>query len=320
MNIDVYIFGEFINGYNQYPDDYTKKIFENFYSKSESTTQIVIHRDGNLMYYGYIRKLEFSRYIGFCIVINGMMVTNINGLFSLYENIISDLVSNGQLIHFNEQGVIVTNVDKLYLNRDEIDLITQSFSSGFNKLQKLTKPLPALNNSVTKDSFKKFFIEDNLNDIIDASHTFGYTYIYKSKEFNTPRLNKFQEVIEILNDDKIKLSSQLKELSDELVKTTKQKKQYRFVALLFFIVLGCLIALLSLNINLKEANSTITKQATSLNNKSFEIQSLENENLKLKNQVNKKDYKIRSLENENIKLKKQLDDLIEVNYQSIMRN
>jgi hypothetical protein len=307
MNVDVYIFGEFNSGYNQYPDDYTKLIFEKFYSNSESITQVGIHRDGNLMYYGYIRKLELTRYIGFCVVLNSAMLTKINNLFTLFENIIFDLVSNGELLHFNEQGIIVTNIDKIYLDREKIDLITQSLSAGIIKLQKTAKPLPALNNSVSKNTIKSFSIDDNLNDIIYSSHTFGYTFIYKSKDYNTPKLNNFKEIIERLNNEKINLTNELNELNEKYQKTIKQKKQFRFVALLFFVLLGCLIGLLGLNKNLNQANNTITKQANTLNNKSFEIQSLENENQNLQNEITNKNLEIKSLKKKNRNLQNQID-------------
>lgn len=311
MNNDVYIFGEFNNGYNQYPDDYTKKKFETFYSNAESITQIAIHRDGNLMYYSYLRKLELNRYIGFCVVLNGIMLSRINGLFTLFEKTIFELVSNGVLIHFDEQGEIVTNVDKLYLNREKIETISQALSLGFNKLQKTAKALPPLNNSVSNNSIKIFSVDDNLTDIINSSHTFGYTFIYKSIDFNTPKLNSYKEVIKALSNEKIELSNQLNELNEQHQKTIKQKKQYRFVALLFFLVLGCLIILLGLNKNLNQANNTINQQASSINDKNLEIQSLKNENQDLQNQMADKNSKIQSLQNENQNLQNQIDEFIQ---------
>lgn len=306
MNNDVYIFGEFNNGYNQYPDDYTKKIFETFYSNAESITQIGIHRDGSLIYYSYIRKLELNRYIGFCIVLNGILLTKVNGLFSLFEKTIFELVSSGVLIHFDERGGIVTNVDKLYLNREEIEMITQSLSLGFNKLQKTAKALPPTNNSVSNDSIKIFSVDDNSNDIINSSHTYGYTFIYKSKDFNTPKLNSYKEVIEGLYNEKNELTIQLNELNEKYQKTIEQKKQYRFVAVLFFVVVSCLIGLLGLNKNLTQANGTISEQTTTLNNKIIEIQSLEKEKKVLQNQINYKNGQIQYLNNKNQVLEKQL--------------
>lgn len=307
MNNDVYIFGEFNNGYNQYPDDYTKKIFETFYSNSESITQVCVHRYGNLMYYAYIRKLENSKYIGFCVVLNGSMLTKVSGLFSLFEKTIFELVSNGLLIHFDDQGRIVTNVDKLYLNREKIDLITKSISENFNKLQKTSKALPAINNSVSKDSIKFFSVDDDVKDIINSSHTFGYTFIYKSKDFNTPKLNNYKEVIEAISKEKIELTIQLNELNEEYQKTLKEKKQYRFVAILFFLVLGCLIGLIGLNKNLNQANNTINKQAAELNDKSVEIETLKNEKKNLNNEIKYRDGQIQYLNNKNQNLQDQID-------------
>jgi len=300
MNVTVYLFGEFNNGYTQYPDDYTKTIFQKFYSNAKSATQITIHREGNLMYYGYIRKLELNRYIGFCVVINGLILTRLEGLFSLFENTIFALVSNGQLIHFNEQGNIVT---KLYINREEIDLLTQLFRAGFHHFQNTVKPLPPINYSISQDTIKSFAIDNDIDEIIKSSYTFGYTYIFKSKDFNTSQLNSFKEVLENLNNEKTELANQYNKLEEEHKKTIKQKKHYRFVAILFILVFGCLIGLVSLNsyLNntisaLNNAKSTISDQNNTLSNKSEQISTLESENLALQNKYQQKKNNFDSLQ------------------------
>ena len=58
VNSSIYIFGSFDNGYTQYPDNYAKEIYQNFFAQARSKSQIVIHRDKELMYYGYIRQLD----------------------------------------------------------------------------------------------------------------------------------------------------------------------------------------------------------------------------------------------------------------------
>ena len=77
MNISVYLFGKFDKGYTQYPDDYSRKIFAVCHQNSKAVSQIAIHRDGDLMYYAYIRNLDDGNYIGLCSVVNGKMITNI---------------------------------------------------------------------------------------------------------------------------------------------------------------------------------------------------------------------------------------------------
>jgi hypothetical protein len=285
MNVTVYLFGEFNNGYAQYPDDYTVVKFNKFYTNSKSISQIVIHREGNLMYYGYVRKLEQGRYIGFCVVINGLMLTKLEGLFSLFENAITNLVTNGQLIHFNVQGNIVTNVDKLYLNLEEIDLISDSFRNGIHRIKHSLQSLPAVSYGVSKDSVKNFSIEDSIDEIIKSSYTYGYTFVYKSKGYDTSQLNSYKGILSRLNNEKIELERRYDKLEKEHEETLKQKKQYQFVAVLFLIVLGCAIGLIFLNDN--------------LNNTKSELQKANKNILELKDSISSKNIKISNLEYKN---------------------
>lgn len=288
MNVSVYLFGEFNSGYSQYPDDYASSIFHKFSANAKSTTQIAIHRDGNLVYYGYIRKLQQDNLLGFCVVLNGLMLRRIDGLFSLFENTISNLVTNGKLIHFNEQGDLVTSVEKLYLNRDEIDLLTESLRAGFKRFETFSAPLPAVSYGTSKDSFKDFVVDDDQDEIIKSSHTNGYTYIYKSKDFNTSQLNSYRGVLSRAYKEKIELTEKYEKLQVEHTKTLRQKKQFKFVLILFLVLLGCTIGLFSLNDNLNitrdalsSANDTISMQNDSLSSQTVQISNLHTENQEL---------------------------------------
>lgn len=288
MNASVYLFGEFNSGYTQYPDDYTSEIFGKFHMNSKSTTQLTIHREGNLMYYGYIRILENNHYIGLCVVINSLILTRIDGLFSLFENTITGLVRKGHLIHFNEQGDIVTSIEKLYLNREEIDLITESLRAGFNRFDNCTQSLPPISYGTSKDSVRNFVVEDDLNDIIKSSYTNGYTFVYKSKGFNTAQLNSYKGVLARSNQEKKDLLDKLTQLQLEHAKTLRQKKQVKVVLILVVVLFCCAISLFSLNDNLNitrnalsTANDTIGMQKDSLISKNTQILNLNTENHKL---------------------------------------
>ena len=65
MNTSIYILGNFGNGHEQYPIDYTQDIFKKICRES-TKTQLITHRDNNLMYYTYIKSLKNQKYIGFC--------------------------------------------------------------------------------------------------------------------------------------------------------------------------------------------------------------------------------------------------------------
>ena len=169
MNSSVYIFGNLSSGYTQFPDEESSSsIFQQFNTLAKATTQITIHRDGNLMYYAYIRKLEQGKYIGLCVLLNGIVLTQFDRLFSLFENVISNLVAKGYLIRYNEKGNLVANTSHLYMNREEIDLITESLKGGFENMQSATIKLPPINYAVSSESVMGFAVEDDEKEILKS--------------------------------------------------------------------------------------------------------------------------------------------------------
>ena len=113
MNSTVYIFGELYFGYTQYPEDSSSYVLKTLYRHCKAPTQIVIHRDGSLMYYCYIRKLDKDKYLGFCIAVNGYYLSKIDILFSLFENTMEKVASQGVIIHFSEEGTLTTSIGTL---------------------------------------------------------------------------------------------------------------------------------------------------------------------------------------------------------------
>ncbi len=113
MNTTTYIFGNLGTGYAQYPQDYTQNIFKNVNKKQSSPAQLVIHRSNNLMYYTYTRHLERNEYIGFCFLLNSVMISDLNGLFELFENTITHLSVSGEILKINNLGEIVAHAASL---------------------------------------------------------------------------------------------------------------------------------------------------------------------------------------------------------------
>lgn len=274
MNVSVYLFGSFGKGYSQYPDDYSSSIFQSFAAGAMASTQIAIHRDGNLMYYGYIRQLGNGKYIGFCAVLNGLYLTQVNDLFALFEQEIFTLVAEGLLIHFNERGEIETNVERLYLNQGEVDTITQSLRAAFAKLEGQCEPLPAVNYGILKDSRQDFSIDDDPALIAKSSYSHGYTYIYKAEGYDTARLNSYKGVLAKSYKEKKELQTQYDTLRKQHEKTLKEKKQFKKVLILTFVVVLCMVggAFLFANLSdtrgrLSRANGTIREKNTLISKK-----------------------------------------------------
>lgn len=232
MNLSFYLFGDLSSGYTQYPNDYTKSIFDKFRQNSQATTQIAIHRDGDLIYYGYIRKLEESNYLGLCTVINGKMITQIDQLFGIYEGVIESMVRNGYLIHFNDKGEIVSKVGQLYENREEIDLITTSLQSSFDRLEASSRQLPAVSYATSKDSVKSYSVQDDAGEILKSSYTNGYTFVYKSKEFDTAQMNSYKSVIARKEKEIVDLQSECAKLRSQVSSLKNKQRNTTWVSIL----------------------------------------------------------------------------------------
>lgn len=237
MNISVYLFGEFSIGYSQYPNDYSKIIFESFAKSAQTTTQITIHRDGDLMYYGYIRKMENAEYLGLCVVVNGKYITQLDGMFAIYEQVIESMVRNGYLIHYGDKGEITSKVGQLYENREEIDLITSNLQAAFDRLEGSSKKLPAVNYGVAKNSVKSFSIQDDGQEIIKSSYTNGYTFIYKSKGYNTAQMNSYKGVVARKDKQIQELQDEYTKLKSEVSSLKNKQRNTKWVAILSIVAL-----------------------------------------------------------------------------------
>lgn len=237
MNSSVYIFGDLSSGYTQYPNDYSQSIFKVFHQNSKATTQIAIHREGDLMYYGYIRKLEEDCFIGLCIVINGKNITQIDSLFNIFENVIESMVKNGYLIHFNDKGDITSTIGKLYENKEEIDLITSNLQASFGRLEATSKNLPPVNYSTSKNSITSFSIQDDAKDIIKSSYTNGFTLIYKSKDYNTAQINSYKGILAKSHNQIKELQSECSKLKDEISSLKNKQRNTLWVSILGLIAI-----------------------------------------------------------------------------------
>lgn len=281
MNISTYIFGSLGNGYSQYPNDYTQTIFQNFYAQSTAPTQIVVHREDRLIYYGYIRKLDNGQYIGFCAVLNSIMLTEFKEMFTIFENAITSLVVNGIFLQFNDNGDIISKVAQLYTNQTEIFRIAEYLRVEFTKLEGTSKPLPPINFGIAKNEKKTFSVDDDINDIVEASTSYSYTFIYKQKEFDTQSLCSYKGIVNRLNREKTEITQKYWDLQKEYTKVLRQKKQFQLVLFLFLAILGCGIGLFSLNDNLNmtknelaDANNTISIRNDSIKSKNNQILNL----------------------------------------------
>ena len=242
MNSTIYIFGNMQNGYTQYPDDETThEIFRNFALNAKAPTQLAVHRDGSLMYYGYIRKLQGEQYIGLCILLNSRVFANVPSLFSLFEQTIEKLAELGYLIKFDMQGNLITNTQHLYMSTDEVGYVADYIRKKTDG--QLTVPIPPVDYSVPSDSVRTFTVNDATGNILNSAHTHGYTYVYKLEGYNTATMDSYQGVLAAVNDENENLKLQIEILKGASTPShvdkagSSEKNWLRGVVIVFAIIL-----------------------------------------------------------------------------------
>lgn len=309
MNSTIYIFGNFGNGNTQYPNDYTAEIFSQFQKRSQSNTQLTIHRNDNLMYYGYVRKLHNrEQCIGICVVLNGSMFRGIKTLFNRFENYITDIVVRGQIIEFSNDGELISKVANLYECQNEIERITKFIQNDIETLA--SQKLPPSNLSIGKNESKSFVIDDNAESILEATYKYGYTYIYKHAGYDTTSLTSYSGKLYALNQEKKSALQTIDKQKQEISDLKKKQKNYKLVIwLVVFICIGGIIFISTINsrnAQIQRLNNTIATQERTIESQNETIGIL-------RDTIISRNSKINDLKTENQRLISSRDSLNGVN-------
>lgn len=286
MNCSISLFGDFGHGYSQYPYDGTESVFKKLASKATAKTQLAVHREGELMYYCYLRKLDSSdsHYFGICVLLNGVMLPAVRDLFSLFEKIFTSLVVSGDILKFSGDGNIVSNVDSLNAKKSEVENIENTIRNAFGIFDNKTKPLPPVSFGVSSEEIKVLAVNDNPSVIQNAITTYSYCLVLKSADYDTESLASYRGTLKTVHNENQKLKDKNEQLEAEIKKIQRQKKQYRYVIIGFICLFLACLKLFDLNKNLDSAiqqNADLNQENEGLNNN---VSSLE-EKIKEKDQA-----------------------------------
>ena len=196
MNSSAYVFGNLGEGYTQYPEDYAHKIYEEFQAKADAPSQVIIHRDKSIMYYGYVRKLDKEgQYIGLCVLLNGVMLSKMANLFAVFEKVVSELVSQGELIKMDDNGDIIGVTGRLEEKHQEVERIVTYLREEVIHWESTATKLPPISYSISNDSYRTFSITDKDEEIVEASAKYGFVSVQKNEEYDTPLLAGLRNVL-----------------------------------------------------------------------------------------------------------------------------
>ncbi len=189
MKAEIYIFGNFADGYSQYPDNYTRELFKSVSSTRKGASEIVYHREGSLTYYIYTREISRSAntYIGLCYVFNDIIIKDFSYLFGIFEDAVTNIVVKGKLLEFTNNGSFVTKVNQLYTNREELQRVSDYLNSQISSLGRYAEKLPSVNFAVSNKEWKTFSHEES-NDIFAVISDYSNIRVIKGENYDSESL------------------------------------------------------------------------------------------------------------------------------------
>lgn len=270
MILKSYIFCNGVKGYQQYPKDHSEKFLKQFCAESQTSHQIAVHRDGNLMYYAYSYRNSNQELYGLCVVC-GEICVKLKSLFDYFQEVLDAAAIKGVLFKYNASGEIILNVSDFISEKGETEDVFREIKSNLDK-RRFWETLPPEDYSIPLDAKIVFaFSENEHSKIIDATRHYHNVYI----TLENPIPTSYAITVKRLNSEKEQLKQELESLQEEIKKLSQQKKQFRAVIILVSLLLiGSIITAI-----------IISNKNTDINNKQAEIESLYKTKQSLENDI-----------------------------------
>ena len=332
MKATTYIFGNFADGYSQYPDDYTRDLFANVSKSRKGATELVYHREGALTYYIYTHEISRSAntFIGLCYVFNDILITDFSCFFDIFEDTITNIVVKGEILEFTNDGNLSTKVNQLYTSKEELQRISDYLNNKLTALGRYTQKLPPINYAASNTEWKSFSF-DEISEVKTIIKYCPNIRVIKGENYDTDTLKGYAHQLKTQNTQIKNQAKEISNLTNEIATLKRQKKQIKWVVLLLLlIIIGCIIFYLYAQNStqvikdqtqliqektqlIKNQKQLIREKSDTINNlnrevrkQKYYISNLRNDSISLSNELYKKTNQYINLQNDSIKLSKAL--------------
>ncbi len=309
MNVDLYAFVNVRNEYSQYPNDFTKTIFRKFIELSTTSSQIVIHRNQGIVYYGYVRRVDNGlSYVGFCVVANGAMFTCTERMLTIFADALTSMTTEHNLFDFHQNGDLIPLFGKLSERQAIMDIVLSDLKQRIDNQvarEDMTDiPQEAFPNPSNECMVMK--VDEASEDVVKAVSTLGYVCVTKDQHYVSPFLANYQKKIEKYKAQFRDLNLQYDHLREKYERQDHKNKAWRVVLVLSIAIVVCFCAYLLISyISEKELSNTRDK----LEEAQQTIQERENDIADLQGTVSGLKSEIKERENDIANLRRTVSGL-----------
>lgn len=205
----VYFFGILPEGFASYPQDHTSAFFKDFLKKSKNTVQIVVHRKDNLLYYGYVRKLNDRHYFGACVCIN-RIYSNIDHLFRIFDDIYAKMLERGEILRLDSKACVKWAAKSYAAESVAINEYTRQITDAIDISAESTQELPPADFSISIFDCKEISLEaSTAGQIAEATKRYANLYITKT-DAEIEKVSAFISLIKAKNLEIERLKKDIK--------------------------------------------------------------------------------------------------------------
>lgn len=305
MILKTYIFSYASGNYQQYISDHSETFIRQNCINSTEQHQIVVRRDGNLMYYTYVYKKNTSTALGVSVVC-GEICLNLHWLYEFLLNTLDVSAQKGVLFAYDEKGAISQKVTNFSAEAAEVDNIFRTIKDYLEKRPSYWETLPPEDFSIPMTSKMTLaFSDDDNNKIIEALR--HYHNVVVTMENTAP--SSFSKTVARLNSEKEELTAQRNNLENEIESLKRQKKQYRWVISLSLLVAAALVAIVLFNQNVNNLNYTLNKKEATIDSLHTVISNKDNTISNQEEIISRKDRELKNTKSELASVQSSMNDL-----------
>ena len=305
MILKTYIFSYASGNYQQYISDHSETLIRQNCINSTAQHQIVVRRDGNLMYYTYVYKKNTSTALGFSVVC-GEICLNLHWLYEFLLNTLDISAQKGVLFAYDEKGAISQKVTNFSAEAAEVDNIFRTIKDYLEKRPSYWETLPPEDFSIPMTSKMTLaFSDDDNNKIIEALR--HYHNVVVTMENTAP--SSFSKTVARLNSEKEELTAQRNNLENEIESLKRQKKQYRWVISLSLLVAAALVAIVLFNQNVNNLNYTLNKKEATIDSLHTVISNKNNTISNKEEIISRKDRELKNTKSELASVQSSINEL-----------
>lgn len=275
MNYGLYLFGTNKGTYIQYPSD-GEEVFLKPLCVSVKGSQLTVYQKEALTHYAFFRQLgsESSQIFGICIVTNGVHFKEMKVLYQAFDKMFYRIVFSGKILRLTGTGIISYLSDNFASDKESVEqaevLIRDIIKEDLEPYAVHTRQ-----NFSGLISTTTIALEERNSEILSVIEQNNVVHIYSSDNANSS-LNYVEQTVSSL----YKENSQLKA---DYSKLQSQKRQYRNVLFLLFVILACSLGLYYFYNDandkaehIRQLEKTITKKNAAIEERDHSISELQN--------------------------------------------